>query len=75
MSYFDNNNGYSNQIAAKQAKMFAYSKIHEANRNNKILEQSTTWINTSPRDLKDERTGRRVKAKDDLRRHRRRGIS
>lgn len=56
-------NNFSNQFAEKQFKAFAYGKIHEANKTSKILEQSTTWINTAPKDLKDERTGRRVKAR------------
>jgi hypothetical protein len=35
----------------------------DANKLNNILSQHTTWINTSKKDLKDEKTGRTVKAR------------
>ena len=65
MSYFSKDfDTFSNQFANKQARMFAFGKMQaEANKLNNILQQSTTWINTSKTDLKDKETGKRVKAR------------
>jgi hypothetical protein len=65
MSYYSKEfDTFSNAFASKQAKMFAFSKMQrDASRLNNILSQHTTWINTSKRDLKDEKTGRTVKAR------------
>jgi hypothetical protein len=65
MSYFSKEfDTFSNQFATKQARMFAYSKMQrDASKLNNILSQKTTWINTSKKDLKDEKTGRTVKAR------------
>lgn len=65
MSYFSKDfDTFSNQFASKQAKMFAFGKMQaEASKMNNLLSQSTTWINTSKKDLKDERTGKKVKAR------------
>jgi hypothetical protein len=64
-SYFSKEfDTFSNAFATKQAKMFAFSKMQrDASKLNNILSQRTTWINTSKKDLKDEKTGRRVKAR------------
>ena len=65
MSYFSKDfDTFSNQFANKQARMFAFGKMQaEASKLNNILQQSTTWINTSKKDLKDKETGKRVKAR------------
>jgi hypothetical protein len=55
---------FSNQFASKQARMFAFGKIQaESAKLNNLLSQSTTWINTSKKDMKDEYTGKKVKAR------------
>src|SRR5215212_4864327 len=55
---------FSNQFASKQAKMFAFGKMaNDASRLNNLLQQKTTWVNTSKKDLRDERTGKKVKAR------------
>jgi len=44
--------------------MFAFGKMQaEASKLNNILQQTTTWINTSKTDLKDKETGKKVKAR------------
>lgn len=65
MSYFSKDfDTFSNQFASKQARMFAFGKMQaESAKLNSLLSQKTTWINTSKTDLKDERTGKRVKAR------------
>jgi hypothetical protein len=65
MSYFSKDfDTFSNQFASKQARMFAFGKMQaESNKLNSLLSQSTTWINTSKKDLKDQNTGKRVKAR------------
>lgn len=55
---------FNRRIINKQYEMFQFAKqSHHANKLNKILEQKTTWINTAPKDLKDQTTGNRVKAR------------
>jgi len=65
MSYFSKDfDTFSNQFANKQARMFAFGKMQaEASKLNNILQQTTTWINTSKTDLKDKETGKKVKAR------------
>ena len=65
MSFFSKEfDTFSNQFASKQARMFAFGKMQaEAARNQNLLSQSTTWINLAPKDIKDQRTGKRVKAR------------
>jgi hypothetical protein len=65
MSYFSKDfDTFSNQFASKQARMFAFGKMQaESNKLNSLLSQSTTWINTSKKDLKDANTGKKVKAR------------
>lgn len=65
MSYFSKDfDTFSNQFANKQARMFAFGKMQaEASKLNNILQQTTTWINTSKTDLKDKDTGKKVKAR------------
>lgn len=55
---------FSNAFASKQAKMFAFGKMaNDAAKLTNLLQQKTTWINTSKKDLRDERTGKKVKAR------------
>ena len=65
MSYFSKDfDTFSNQFANKQARMFAFGKMQaEVSKLNNILQQTTTWINTSKTDLKDKETGKKVKAR------------
>lgn len=60
---FTNGNGFSNSIASKQARMFINSQVKESQHLNNLLAQKTTWINTSKKDLRDEKTGKKVKAR------------